>query len=95
MVFTVEDKARNIIEKNGGNLIIKKEIAYSWNGFINRLWSEAGNKTKSTKFYDEYQHQGIKIFMDKTLNVSNHIQIDLQSDLPLLEPSFTINGVSF
>jgi len=29
MVFTVEDKARNIIEKNGGNLIIKKEIAYS------------------------------------------------------------------
>lgn len=29
MEFNVEDKARNIIEKNGRNLIIKKEIDYS------------------------------------------------------------------
>ena len=94
MKFIFEDKARNIIEKKGGNLIIKKEVSYSWNGCISRLWSEAGNKTKSTKFYDEYQHQGIKIFIDKTLNVSNQIQIDLKSDLPLFGPSFTIKGVS-
>ena len=94
MEFNIEDKARNIIEKNGGNLIIKKVIDYSWNGFINRLRSEAGYKTKSTKFYNEYQHQGIKIFIDKTLNMSNLIQIDLQSDLSL-GPSFTIKGVSF
>jgi|GEM_PF-2532081 hypothetical protein len=29
MEFIIEDKARNTIEKNGGNLIIKKEISYS------------------------------------------------------------------
>ncbi|EHQ89190.1 hypothetical protein DesyoDRAFT_2098 [Desulfosporosinus youngiae DSM 17734] len=28
MEFNVEDKARNIIIKNGGNLIIRKEIDY-------------------------------------------------------------------
>lgn len=92
MEFKVEDKARDIILKNGGNLIVKKELAYTWKGFINRLRSEAGNKTKSPKFYNEYQHQGIKIFIDKTLDVSNPIHIDLQSDLPS-EPSFTIKGV--
>ena len=79
----------------GGNLIIKKAVGYNWNGCISRLWSEAGDKTRSTKFYDEYQHQGIKIFIDKTLNVSNQIRINLKSDIPLLEPSFTIEGVSF
>ena len=95
MEFVFEDQAKTMIEKEGGNLIIKKEVGYSWNGCISRLWSEAGNKTKSTKFYDEYQHQGIRIFIDKTLNVSNQIQIDLKSNLPLLGPSFTIKGVSF
>lgn len=29
MEFIFEDKARNIIEKEGGNLIIKKELGYS------------------------------------------------------------------
>ena len=29
MEFIFEDKARNIIEKKGGNLIIKKEVGYS------------------------------------------------------------------
>lgn len=29
MEFIIEDKARNIIEKKGGNLIIKKEISNS------------------------------------------------------------------
>lgn len=95
MEFIFEDKARRIIEKKGGNLIIKKEISYSWNGCINRLWSEASHKTKNAKFYDEYQHQGIKIFIDKTLNVSKQIQIDLQSNLPIWGPSFTVKGVSF
>ncbi|AET67914.1 hypothetical protein Desor_2322 [Desulfosporosinus orientis DSM 765] len=29
MEFKVEDKARDIILKNGGNLIVKKELAYT------------------------------------------------------------------
>ncbi|AFM40656.1 hypothetical protein Desaci_1661 [Desulfosporosinus acidiphilus SJ4] len=29
MEFIIEDKAKNTIEENGGNLIIKKEITYS------------------------------------------------------------------
>jgi hypothetical protein len=29
MEFILEDKARNIIEKKGGNLIIKKEVGYN------------------------------------------------------------------
>ncbi|AFM40657.1 hypothetical protein Desaci_1662 [Desulfosporosinus acidiphilus SJ4] len=49
---------------------------------------------KSTKFYDEFQHQGIIIFIDKTLNVSHQIHIDLKSDHSFGEPLFTIKGVS-
>ena len=94
MEFNIEEKARNSIIKNGGNLIIKKEIDHTWKGFIHRLRSEAGDKTKSTKFYDVYQYQGIKIFIDKTLKTANQIQIELQSDLPLLGPSFTIKGIA-
>lgn len=94
MEFIIEDKARDIIIENGGNFIIKKEIDYTWKGFVNRLRSEAGNKSKSTKFYEAYQDQGITIFIDKTLNVSNHIQIELLSDPPLFEPVFIIKGVS-
>ncbi len=48
---------------------------------------------KSTKFYDEYQYKGIKIFIDKTLNVSDQIHVDLQSDHSFGEPLFTIKGV--
>lgn len=70
------------------NLFIVSIIIYK------RLWSEATSKTESEQDYDRYEHEGITIYIHKLLIISDKIEIDLKSNIPLFGPTFSVNGIS-
>lgn len=43
--------------------------------------------------YDEYEYQGIKIYIDKSVKISETLQIKVKIKIPLFKPAFTVKGV--
>ncbi len=93
MEFIINDKTISAIEKKGSVFTIKLNSIYSLGGVSYNLWSEAGSKTYDDNSYTKYQHQGITIYIDKRLKVSDTVEIKLGLNLAFFGPDFHISGV--
>ena len=93
MEVFIDEKAKNIIEKKG-NVFTVKQIACGWAGTYKRLWSEAGSRLEDEKLFSRHQHGNISVFIDKSLNISDKVEIRLKSNNPLFGPMFIVEGVS-
>lgn len=94
MNFIIDEQTQKVIEKKGGIFTIGQISCGGWAGSVKRLWSGAGSKKEKEFYFNKYEHQGITIYIDKELDVSNPIEINLKSNLPLFGPSFIVQGVS-
>jgi len=94
MNFNLDDRTINAIKERKGSFFIKEYVCNSWRGTVKNLWSgvlDAENEKISD--FNEYEYQGIKIYIDKKLKFADTIHIQVQPKFLFFKPSFTVNGV--
>lgn len=96
MNIIMNKKTYDFIVKNGGKLIIRyTSIACGWSGNIKSLWVEAVKDFSDIKNYNLINYNGIEIYINKNLSVSQNIEINFKYNLPLLGQGFQVKGISF
>lgn len=93
MKLIITEKAKNIIQKKGGIFTIGYTACASWAGPYKILWSGASSKSESNEDYDRYEQDGITVYIDKFLETSDRVEIELKSNLPLFGPAFKVKGL--
>ncbi len=62
---------------------------------MRNLWSGVLNaRNENLARYDEYEHQGIKIYIDKGLHLKDTIKITLNPKFLFFKPTFSVKGVA-
>jgi len=68
MMFDINAKTISAIKKSTGTFFISQFVCHTWSGISRSLWSGVSKPNYETlDTYDEYEYQGIKIYIDKNL----------------------------
>ena len=103
MKFGINERTLNMIKKNidkkskGAFFIKVKPVGETCaSGSIPCLWAGIENpELQNLKLYDEYDYQGIKIYILKGLEVAETVSIWLDSKFIFGKPIFSIQGVIY
>jgi len=61
---------------------------------VRGFWSEVRNPDRENLAgYREHQHDGVRLFIDETLNTKDTLEVRIASKLPFLRPSFAVKGI--
>lgn len=94
MKFDINSKTISAIKESTGAFFITQFICNTWSGITKSLWSGV-SKPKDEKLgtYDEYEYQGIKIYINKNVKISETLQVQVKLKIPFVKPSFSVRGV--
>ena len=94
MNFDINAETIRTIKESTGAFFINQFVCHTWSGISRSLWSGVSKpKYEKLDTYDEYEYQGIKIYIDKSVNIPETLQIQVKLKVPLLKPSFTVREV--
>ena len=95
MKFDINAKTISAIKESTGAFFITQFVCHTWSGISRSLWSGV-SKPKFDKLdtYDEYEYQGIKIYISKSVKISETLQIQVKFKIPFFKPSFIVRGAS-
>ena len=94
MEFVLNEKTLAAIKEDTGALFLKVTECVSWAGTSISLWSGVSNpKKENLSRFNEYEHQGIKIYIEKKLKTQDTIHIDVNPKFLFFKPSFSVRGV--
>lgn len=95
-MVTIEEKALQYAKQTNGNFIIKTISASGGccEMPIRSLVIEILKDFKSTNNYLSYEYEGIKIFIEKGLQLGDEILVYRKLKLPLVGNIFGVKGVS-
>jgi len=94
MKFVLDEKTLNTIKEDTGAFFVKVNICVSWRGVEQSLWSGVSNvKNENLSDFNEYDYQGIKIYIDKKLRTKDTIHINVKHNFLFFKPSFSVQGV--
>lgn len=94
MKFVLDEKTLNTIKADTGAFFVKVDICVSWRGTMRTLWSGLSNaKNENLSNFNEYEYQGIKIYIDKDLKTKDTLHINVNPKFLFFKPSFSVQGV--
>ena len=100
-MITIQEKALKYAKKVRGCFLIKT-ISNSigcWNGETKKV---TNLKVEILKYfnreyyedYDEYEYQGIKVYILNSLILSENVHISILLKLPFMKPKFSVSGIA-
>lgn len=80
MKFDINAKTISAIKESTGAFFITQFICNTWSGITKNLWSGVSKPNhEKLDTYDEYEYQGIKVYIDKNVKISETLQISSET----------------
>lgn len=96
MHLEIQDKALNTAKNKNGSFVISYITkSCGWGGVpTNYLWIEIKNPVDNLINYHVFNYEGIKVYINKALNIDEKVYIYQKAKLPLIGCIFGVKGVS-
>jgi hypothetical protein len=95
-MIKIDEKIIKSLKKSGANVIIKTISASGGccDMGVKDVCIEPSKNFSGSSYYNEYYYDGIKIFIEKFLELEDEIYIYEKAKLPLIGQIYGVKGVS-
>jgi len=97
-MVTVQEKALKYAKKVQGNFLVRNSTnsVTCWSGNKTTVMSlrvEIVKDFRKEDIYDEYEYNGVKIYIENSLKIKEDVYIFILLKIPFIKPIFDVKGI--